>query len=57
MSRAIKALPKGDTGSLKGRLSHLRKLRVGDWRVFFEQDDGQRVVRVVRVAHRSVAYD
>lgn len=35
----------------------IRRLRVGDYRVFYTVDRGELVVRVVQVAPRSVAYD
>ena len=41
---------------LKGRLRGLRRLRVGDYRIVYELLDGELVVLVVRVAHRSDAY-
>lgn len=34
-----------------------RRLRVGDYRVFYTVDNGQLIVHVVAVAHRSVAND
>ncbi|MET9807904.1 type II toxin-antitoxin system RelE family toxin [Streptomyces halstedii] len=33
-----------------------RRLRVGDYRVIYTIDDGELVVRVVRVGHRSTVY-
>ncbi len=41
---------------LKGGLRGLRRLRVGDYRVVYELLDGELVLLVVRVAHRSDAY-
>jgi mRNA interferase RelE/StbE len=35
---------------------HLWRIRVGDYRVVYSIDDGQRVVDVVRVRHRREAY-
>jgi mRNA interferase RelE/StbE len=35
----------------------VRRLRVGDYRVFYRVDRGQLLVVVVRVGHRSVVYD
>ncbi|MGH3679473.1 MAG: type II toxin-antitoxin system RelE family toxin [Natronosporangium sp.] len=35
----------------------VRRLRVGDYRVFYTVDNGRLIVHVVAVAHRSVAYD
>ena len=42
--------------TLRGRLRGLWSLRVGTYRIIYELDDGQRVVRVLAVRHRSVAY-
>ena len=36
--------------------NNLWRLRVGDYRVIYSVDDGQRVVDVVAVRHRSEAY-
>ena len=41
---------------LKGTLRGLRRLRVGDYRIVYELLDSERVVLVVRVAHRREAY-
>jgi mRNA interferase RelE/StbE len=41
---------------LRGRLRGLRSLRVGTYRIIYQVDDGQRLVRVLAVRHRSVAY-
>jgi mRNA interferase RelE/StbE len=35
----------------------VRRLRVGDWRVFYKIYKDQLLILIVRVAHRSVAYD
>lgn len=35
----------------------LRRLRVGDYRVIYSLDNGELIVWVVHVAHRSTAYD
>jgi len=32
------------------------RIRIGDYRVIYEIDDGARVVRVMQVRHRSKAY-
>ncbi len=40
---------------LRGSQSDWR-LRIGDYRVIYEIDDGAKVVRVMRVRHRSEAY-
>ena len=41
---------------LRGRLRGLRSLRVGTYRIVYQVDDDQRLVRVLAVRHRSVAY-
>ena len=41
---------------LRGRLRGLRSLRVGTYRIIYQLDDHQRMVRVLAVWHRSVAY-
>lgn len=41
---------------LRGRLRGLRSLRVGAYRIIYRVDDDQRLVRVLAVRHRSVAY-
>jgi mRNA interferase RelE/StbE len=56
--RAVAADPHGsipNAKAMKGR--PLYRLRVGDWRVLYELDDGVRVVTVVKVAARSGVYD
>ncbi|MDQ6782276.1 MAG: type II toxin-antitoxin system RelE/ParE family toxin [Actinomycetota bacterium] len=42
--------------ALRGRLRGLRSLRVGAYRIIYQLDDGHRVVRVLAVRHRAVAY-
>jgi len=42
--------------ALKGDLSGLRRIRVGDYRVIYEIDERELVVLVIRVAHRREAY-
>ena len=41
---------------LRGRLRGLRSFRVGTYRIIYQADDDQRLVRVLAVRHRSVAY-
>jgi mRNA interferase RelE/StbE len=41
---------------LRGRLRGLRSLRLGTYRRIYEVDDNQRLVCVLAVRHRSVAY-
>ena len=40
---------------LRGRLRGLRSLRIGTYRIIYEIDDDQRLVRVLAVRHRSIA--
>jgi mRNA interferase RelE/StbE len=41
---------------LRGRLSGLRSLRVGSYRVIYQLVDNGHTVRVAAIRHRSVAY-
>lgn len=41
---------------LRGRLRGLRSLRVGTYRIIYQLGDDERLVRVLAVRHRSVAY-
>lgn len=46
-----------DSGhELRGRLRGLRSLRVGSYRIIYELSDDEKIVRVVAIRHRSVAY-
>lgn len=46
-----------DAGNvLRGRLRGLRSLRVGTYRIIYQLDDHPRMVRVLAVRHRSIAY-
>jgi mRNA interferase RelE/StbE len=42
--------------ALRGRLRGLRSLRVGVYRIIYQLDGNHRVVRVLAVRHRSIAY-
>jgi mRNA interferase RelE/StbE len=42
------ALGQGDVKRLKGKLDGLFRLRVGDWRVFFSEEDDRILDRAVR---------
>ncbi|MDE0064344.1 MAG: type II toxin-antitoxin system RelE/ParE family toxin [Gammaproteobacteria bacterium] len=42
--------------ALKGQLQGLRRIRVGDYRVVYEIQQGQLVVLVIAVAHRREVY-
>ncbi len=41
---------------LRGRLSGLRSLRIGSYRVIYQLVDNDRTVRVAAIRHRSVVY-
>jgi len=41
---------------LKGELSGLRRIRVGDYRVIYEIHEQQVLILVVRIAHRKDVY-
>lgn len=55
---AIEALPENPLAgkSLKGDLSGLRRIRVGDFRVVYEVIEQQILILIVRVAHRKSVY-
>jgi mRNA interferase RelE/StbE len=42
--------------ALRGRLSGLRSLRVGTFRIIYQLAKDERTVRVVAIRHRSIAY-
>ncbi|MGH7704907.1 MAG: type II toxin-antitoxin system RelE family toxin [Candidatus Dormibacteria bacterium] len=42
--------------ALRGRLGGLRSLRVGTYRIIYQLDKGHRLVRVLAIRHRAVAY-
>lgn len=42
--------------ALKGEFSGLRRIRVGDYRIIYEVDDGVLLILVVRIAHRREVY-
>ncbi len=41
---------------LKGEFSGLRRIRIGDYRIVYEVQNGQLVILVIRVAHRREVY-
>jgi mRNA interferase RelE/StbE len=43
-------------GALKGEFAGLRRLRVGDYRVVYEVNDGELVVLVIRIGRRQGVY-
>ncbi|HXP36614.1 MAG TPA: type II toxin-antitoxin system RelE/ParE family toxin [Solirubrobacteraceae bacterium] len=42
--------------ALRGRLTGLRSLRVGTFRIIYQLAEDEKAVRVVAIRHRSVAY-
>ena len=46
----------GDVKKLEGEPTRWR-IRVSDWRVIFAIDDGERVVDIIYIRHRSKAYE
>lgn len=42
--------------ALKGNLTGLRRVRVGDYRIVYEVRNGELIVLVIRVAHRREVY-
>lgn len=42
--------------ALRGRLSGLRSLRVGTYRIVYQLADDEQIVRVAAIRHRSIAY-
>jgi len=43
-------------GVLKGEFAGLRRLRVGDYRIVYEVNDGELLVLVIRIRHRLGVY-
>ena len=41
---------------LKGDLSGLRRLRIGNYRIIYEVDEGKVLILILRVAHRKSSY-
>jgi mRNA interferase RelE/StbE len=41
---------------LRGRLTGLRSLRVGSYRIIYQLAESERTVRVLAIRHRSIAY-
>ena len=42
--------------TLRGRLSGLRSLRVGTYRIIYQLADNDQTVRVAAIRHRSIAF-
>jgi mRNA interferase RelE/StbE len=47
----------GNTRALTGRLKGITRLRVGDYRVAFQLDEGSHEILVVSIGHRRKFYD
>ena len=47
----------GNAKPLKGKLAGHYRSRVGDYRVIYRIHDGQSLVGVLKIAHRSEAYE
>ena len=43
-------------GVLKGEFAGLRRLRVGDYRIIYEVNDGELLILVIRIGHRQGVY-
>ena len=43
-------------GVLKGEFAGLRRLRVSDYRIVYEVNDGELLVLVIRIGHRQGVY-
>jgi mRNA interferase RelE/StbE len=43
-------------GALRGRLTGLRSLRVGTYRIIYQLADHDQTVRIAAIRHRSIAY-
>ena len=41
---------------MKGELTGLRRIRVGDYRVIYEIDAGRLIILVIRIGHRREIY-
>lgn len=55
--KEILILPKRTTGITTVESSeNEKKIRVGDWRVFFTYDFVEKIIYVIKVRHRSKAY-
>lgn len=42
--------------ALRGRLRGLYSLRVGAYRILYQLTDGDQIIRVAAIRHRSIAY-
>jgi mRNA interferase RelE/StbE len=47
----------GNIKRLSGKLVDHYRYRVGDYRVIYRIEDGQSIVRVLKIAHRSEVYE
>jgi mRNA interferase RelE/StbE len=49
-------LLKNNIKSLKGKYKGLKRLRVGKYRVIFQQKDKELIILIIRIAHRGEVY-
>ncbi len=49
-------LLKNNIKSLKGKYKGLKRLRVGKYRVIFEERENELVILIIRIAHRGEIY-
>jgi mRNA interferase RelE/StbE len=50
------ALLKNNIKTLKGKYKGLKRLRVGKYRIIFEEKENELIILIVRVAHRGELY-
>ncbi len=48
---------KNDIKAVKGKVSNLYRLRVGNYRVIYRQDNDKLIILIVRIGHRKDIYD
>jgi mRNA interferase RelE/StbE len=53
--KAIYKLPEGEISSLKGYES-MQRMRIGDYRIIFEIDEKQSLIRVLIIGNRGDVY-
>ncbi len=49
-------LLKNNIKSLKGKYKGLKRLRIGKYRVIFEERENELVILIIRIAHRGEIY-
>ena len=50
------SLLKNNIKTLKGRYKGLKRLRVGKYRVIFEERENELIILIIRIAHRGEVY-